>query len=417
MMPPAAPPAMKLPAYRWLILAALVLNATVSVMLFVSFGLLLPDILAEIGMTPVQQGWLGSAQALMGMLLTIPAAWWFSRYNPRWVFAASALAGALLVFGQAVAPGYGWLLAARLGFGLLRLPSDAVGTMIIRRWFPTHEIVLVTGIWTAVFGLVEFAVAASTPFVLGLTGSWRATVMLMGALALGAALLWLAVGREPSALEASVGKAASSEETVSVLRVLRFPVLWLACLGGLGGAAAWTSFGTFWPVYMEGTYGTPLTMLGFLFGVISLGQAPSALVVGYVAGRWRIGRSLLIGLGLLMVVGSEAALLTGSAPLLFVAMLLVGIAWGFSPILSSIPYHLPGATTRETAVASSLVNTMYNVGHTTGPVLTGFIAEWSGSAGYGLAVISLAPLLLVAAGLGYREQRATAPARSGAGKA
>lgn len=188
------------------------------------------------------------------------------------------------------------------------------------------------------------------------------------------------------------------------MSVVRHRELWLACAGPLGTMAVWTAFGTFWPSYMHQTHSLPLTTLGLVFGLISLGQAPAGLCFGYLASRWGVGRGILMGCGVVMALFSMVLLLTTSVPLLLLAGTMVGLSWGYVPIVTTIPYKLPGVTPREIAVAMSLLSSMFALGGTVGPVVAGVLVELTGSAFLGLALMCLWPLLLTAIGFGLPQR-------------
>lgn len=392
------------PRYRWVILALMCSNLVYGTFLGISLGLLLPSMLQDIAMTPVQQGWLSSSLRMGMAVLSIPAAWWISRYNPRVVRTAATLASAFLVFGQALAPGYDALLAARTGYGLVTLANQPAGTLLTRQWFGDREIALVNGVVTFVIGVTEFGAAALTPYFVEIMGGWRRTLAMVGSWALISGLLWLSFARERITDEYR-GRLAALERP-PIWSVFRYRELWGVCAGILGGPAAWWAFGTFWPAYMQRTSDLPLTTIGFVFGLTSLGMAPAGLLYGYLASRFGIGRWILVWCGLSQAGFSLLLLLTDSFALLVFAGIMVGFSWGFVPIVTTVPYQLPGISPREVAVAASFVGSMFALGGTVGPVVAGALVELTDSTFLSLALMCLFPLSLCAIGLGLPGRRA-----------
>ena len=67
-------------------------------------GLLLPDISSEMGLSPSQQGWLGSSVLFGNLLFSIPANLWLSKFS-AWRVATVAFFGvALFTMVQGMAP-------------------------------------------------------------------------------------------------------------------------------------------------------------------------------------------------------------------------------------------------------------------------------------------------------------------------
>ena len=64
-------------------------------------------------------------------------------------------------------------------------------------------------------------------------------------------------------------------------------------------------------------------------------------------------------------------IMTGSIPILIGLTLLNGVAWGFWPILFTVPFHLTGKRPRQAAVAFTMM--MSSVGTALGPLTAGLL--------------------------------------------
>ena len=100
-------------------------------------------------------------------------------------------------------------------------------------------------------------------------------------------------------------------------------------------------------------------------------------------------------------------------PLLFFFSSFNGVAWGFWPILFTIPFHLPGIRPRELAVAVSVTMMLSSAGIALGPLVTGFLQQSLGDLRTALFIVSFGALSLCAVGLLLRfgAGASTAPAR------
>lgn len=389
--------------YRWVIFGLTQAGVAVNIVLGVSLGLMLPAIMADLAMTPVEQGLLGSSIRIGGALLGIPAAWWLSRYRPFRVMLAGLVIGTVALLVQATAPAYGSLLAGRALFGVATLAIFPARTLLYRQWFPLHEIALVNGVSMFVIGVVEWAAAAFTPQTIDLLGGWRAMFLAIGAYAATVTVLWTLLGRERSSMQAA---PLEQQERPAILSVFRYRQVWLIFLGVLGGPASWWAFNTFWPQYMLETYGLPLTTTGFVFGLTSLGMAPGSLLFGWLASRHGAQRGIIIWCSITMLLGSLVMVATDNVVVLVLAASAVGLSWGFTPIVSTVPYHLPGVQAREVAVVASVIGTAFSLGGVLGPFIAGALAELTGSTFTTLIVLSFIPLSLSAIVLGLPKQAA-----------
>ena len=391
--------------YRWVVLGLLGAAMAGRILVGASLGVLLPDMTASLGMTAVQQGWLGSALNLGNALLGVPGAWLFSRYNPRVLLALTLGISALLTFAQGLAPAYAFLLGFRVLSGIMFVSMSPARTLLVQQWFPLREIVLVNGITIAMVGVVESSTLSLTPFLLLSVGGWQNVMHSFGALGVATTLAWLRFGQvRDSHLQQS---RTETPDVSPLLIILHHPALWFVALGQGAAPAFWWAYVTFWPTYMLDRFALPLTVSGFLFGLTSLGMVPSGLLIGWLCSRhpW-LRRPVLWCCGLGLTLTALGMLFTASVPLLFVLCLLGGFSWGFVPIVNSVPFELPGVQPREVAVAASFVLTAGSLGGLLGPTLAGWLIElWSNTA-LALGVLALAALGVSLSGFALTQPRA-----------
>ena len=104
-------------------------------------------------------------------------------------------------------------------------------------------------------------------------------------------------------------------------------------------------------------------------------------------------------LGILMPVTYLGMIITGSIPILIGLTLLNGVAWGFWPILFTVPFHLPGIRPRQLAVAVAFTMMMSSVGTALGPLTAGLLQQALGDLKLTLFIISFTGFSLTAAGI------------------
>lgn len=378
-------------AYRWVVFGAASAVQLARIPASITFGLLLPGITTSLALTPSQQGLLGGVVAGANAVLAVPSAWLFSRWNLRWLFGASTAASVLLTCLQGLAPSFLALFGARLLAGLAFVGMTSSRTLLVRQWFPVREIVLANGIQIGLIGLIEALSLTVTPGLLSGLGDWRNVYFLFAGVLLLVLIPGIFIVRESPDASGPVA-AADAPSPIVVLRERK--VLWLLVLAQFGIPAAWGAYGTFWPGYVGERFSVPLELAGPLFALTSLGSVPVALYFGWLCSR-KPGarRPLLVFCALVFTAGAGAMLATESAAVLAVGCLLQGIGWGFSPLLSSIPYELPDIQPRQLVVATALLRSASSGGAVLGPLITGALIQWSGDPGLALGSVGALALL------------------------
>ena len=385
-------------AYGWMVIGIWLLSSVVGLMVAFTVGIFLPSISLELSLSPSQQGLLSSSALWGNLALAVPLSWWTSRYGPKMLTTVTMVLGTLFLFLQGWAPVFSVLLVGRVAYGVTLIARQPARALLVQQWFPPRQIVLVNSVGNALFGLVMGAGLAGVPFLLrGLGGDWRATLYIFGGLYAVLTAFWIVLGRERA--NRGYQRREFSQKTNLLKGALSYRDLWVAGFGFLGTTLAWSSFVTFFPTLMLDTYQVSLQWSG---AVLALG-----VFIGGITGLWlgRVvmasgkGKGILQMMGLLMAATYVSMTLTGSLPVLVFLVFFNGIAWGFWPILMTVPFHLPGIRPREVAVAIGLTMMMLSAGQALGPLVTGFIQEALGDLRLALLMVSFSALSLSTAGV------------------
>ncbi len=343
----------------------------------ISFGLLLPSIREDLGLTPLQEGWLGGAVQIGSIAVTIGAVAKLSAARPRRLMLFSTSIGSACVFLMGGAANFAMLLLSRVSFGAFsatRVPGRA---LFVQQWFPRNEFPIVSGVTIGFIGVVEFLALALTPWIEKETGSWRTTLYIFGGVNVAIFLLWILLGRERRTPDYE--ERVKSAPRVSMRTVLGYRQLWLAGFAGMGVTMSWQGFGNFWPSYMLEAHDFSLQRSGFLFGLISLASVPTSLGFGILATRLDDRRPMFILCGLVILGGMFGMMLTDTYWALALCVLAVGASWGFMPLIFTMPYELPNIPVTHVAAGTALLSILVTIGGFLGPVISGVLTDITGS--------------------------------------
>ena len=399
------------PAYRWVLICLYLMSNVSAQMVINTLGILLPSIAAGLGLSPSQQGLLGSAPFWSTIALAIPIGWAGSRVSPKWLTAATLVGCALCLFLQSWAPVFAALLLGRLLFGIFTIAQQPARAMLTRQWFPLREVVLVNGLSNVFFGLVVGGGLALSPVILDLLGDdWRGTLRIFAFYYVALAIVWLIFGRDRVTDEFS---NAESQPLLPLLRTaLSHRDLWL-CGGGFAGATmAFSAFVSFYPTLMLEEYDVSLRVSGLALALDVVLGGIGGMAIGYYAATWRKEGLFLQVLGILMVVSFLGMILSGSVVMIYAMSVINGVAWTFFPILITVPFNLRGIQPRQLAVAFSFVMMLISIGQALGPLFIGFLEEATGDLMLAMFIASFTPLSLVIAGttLSFGHQPTPVPA-------
>ncbi len=397
------------PAYRWGLICLYLMCNVSAQMVINTLGILLPSIAAGLGLSPSQQGLLGSAPFWSTIALAIPIAWAGSRVSPKWLTAGTLVGCSLCLFLQSWAPVFAALLLGRLLFGIFTIAQQPARAMLTRQWFPLREVVLVNGLSNVFFGLVVGGGLALSPVILSLLGDdWRGTLRIFAFYYVALAILWLVFGRDRVTDEFS---GAEPQPLLPLLRsALSHRELWLCGSGFAGATMAFSAFVSFYPTLMLEEYDVSLRVSGLALALDVVLGGIGGMAVGYYAATWRKEGLFLQVLGILMVGSFLGMILSGSVVMIYAMSIINGVAWTFFPILITVPFNLRGIQPRQLAVAFSFTMMLISIGQAMGPLFIGFLEEATGDLKLAMFMASFTPVSLAIAGTTLRFGRQPTPA-------
>lgn len=396
----------KNPRYRWVVLGVWLLGSVSGFMVMSTIGILLPSISADLLLSPGEQGILGSAAYWGSVTLAIPLSWLASRYSPKLLTTITLGLGTVFLFMQGWASVFIVLLVGRLAFGITVTARQPARAMLTQQWFSPREIIMVNSVSNVLFGVIVGGGQIATPLILaGFGDSWRAVLYMFSALFLGLTVLWMVLGRERRT--ETYRRQEASQDTNVLLGALRHRDLWIGGLGFLGVTTTWNAFLSFFPTLMLDTYGIGLAWSGAILAMGIFVGGITGMGFGYFSMNNGREKLILKTLGLVMVGTYMGMTLTHSISALLVLSFINGIAWGFWPLLFTVPFHLPGIRPREVAVAVSFTMMMSSGGTALGPLVVGFLQEATQDLRASLFLVSFLALSLSIAGvfLPFRSQR------------
>jgi MFS family permease len=231
------------------ILAALVTMSCLSQFYRVSNGVIAPELMRDLAMSPKQLGIAGGAFFITLLAAQIPVGIWFDRYGARitlTLLSVFAVIGAVMV-ARANSPQE--LIIARTVIGLGCAANFMALVFVLSRWVEPARYTTVLSWGFALSNLGT--IAAATPLAwASSTVGWRSTFLLLAAISgLGALAYWVVVrDRPPNSTEPAAAPQPMREVIAGLLTVWRTP--------GLVPVLAMHTF----------AYATQLTVLGIWAG-------------------------------------------------------------------------------------------------------------------------------------------------------
>ncbi len=355
------------------VLCALLTSLVVIVFARLAFGVLLPPMRAELGLSYQQAGTLGTVTALGYMLFVLAGGAAAARWGPRRTVVFGLVTVTAGFAGLSMASAYPLLLflKALLGFGTAF--SFAPMVSLLAAWFPEKR-GFVIGCMTAGVGFGTLIIGFLVPWLDTLFGhnGWRLSWAFFATMAIAVIVLILSVLRDPPRTR-SVSSAAPP--SADKWRIYRHPrVLIVATAYGLIGMTyiVQVVFMVSFMVesgYSEHTAGQLLAMMGLLSVV-------SGPAWGTLSDHWGRGNALTTAMAL-VTMAMVLPLVDQSLPMFFLHFLIMGCALNgtFALVQASstdqvAPRYIP--------IAFSFTTVFFAAGQFVGPAVAGWLIETTG---------------------------------------
>ena len=382
-----------IPRYRWAVVGAMSSSIATSMAMLFFIGLLLPDISEEMGLSPTQQGLVGSSALIVNLVLVMPVNNWMSRFRPRRTLTFALLVVAGSVFIQARAPVFGILILGRVVLALGTMFTQAPRVLLIQQWSTRRQMATTNGILVGSVDMMFGVVSFMTPLIVEWAGGWRRALDVWGFLCLALMLVWFVLGRERGGEEQR--ERVKEQEGTPLKTVLRYRELWYASIGLLGVVLAEMAFSVFWPTFAEKDLHLSATMVGLAVGISAIAAAPSSIGINAVAYFNRNRPLVLATCGIVKCVLILLLLYTEPAGLVILLTTIKGIFSAFFAVLMGMVFYLPNIKPREVAVGQAFLRLSISTGAALGPLMVGFIQEATGDLRRALLYTAFAPLALV----------------------
>lgn len=367
---------------------------------------LLPDMAADLDVSPSQVGLLVTIFAATVVVSTAPLAALTHRYSRKWLLIAVLGIFALANVLAALAPSYEVLVGARVLGGLAHGLFWAIAGAYAGHLVPREQIARAVAV-TSMGGTTAFVLGVPVGTAIGQALGWRAA---FGIIAGSVVLLALLVIRFLPAVDHRVS-LATGEIPLPARRDPTFPGVLFICLLVAIIVTGHNVFYTYIAPYIidEAGFGRDsVSVLLFLYG----GAGAIGLVLAGVLGS-RFPRAGLYGMlaGVALAVAVLAAL-SGIPVIVVIALIVWGVAFGGIPaLLQTRLLHVASPRIRD--VGAALLTTSFNIGIGGGALVGGVLLDRAGILVLPVVeavVVALALVLLVIVD-GRRARGAAAAAR------
>lgn len=394
---------------RNIVLLFLVLISVVTFLDRINISVAGATIMADLGLTPSQWGWVLSVFTISYGLMQVPLGVWGDRRGHRLVLALIVLWWSLFTGLTGMAAGFVSLLVIRFGFGIGEAGSYPCMTGVIVKWYNKHETSIAQGyIWAA-----SRMGGALTPFVvipvLAFLG-WRMAFYLLAVLGiLWSAGWYLWYRNAPQEVRGiTADELARLPESAPAHAKADVPWRKMACsrqfwlILAMYFFYAWGSwfFFSWFPTFMEMGRGFSRTQLTYVVAIPFVMSMAGNIAGGYLSTSLSARYGLKVGRRLLGVGG-----LAVSALFMFLAAFIPGKTQVFvflSLCFGVIDLMLPSAWAicsdigrRHAGAVSGAMNTAGNIGGFACATVFGYVVQATGN--YNMPLFVIAGMLVVAA--------------------
>ena len=386
----------------WSVLLLNRLHYSTVVLASFGFGLFLPFLQEDLGLSYFQIGVLQAVAWGTSAVFLVPFSVLLARFNPNHRVLLGLALMTPFLFTQGLAQGFWTLLASRFLMVLTQAGMTPARPLLLRWWAAPRHYSRVTSVGLSLHSTFMAAALTFSPIIIVVLNSWRWAYFLQAGLMAIHLFIWAALTwKAPRSLEDENPAPAVSHEGEQEAEptrqegdppslagaLIRYPHAWLLGLVMLCLSASWTTVLTFLPTILETQRGVAISAGSILFGFLYYVLVPGGMLGAWIFNNITNRRVMVLLPAMLNLVSTLGALLAGGQIAAAVALTGMGLAWVFVPAMEILPFEFRNVQTREVSVIAGLVQTFGAVGFGGGPMLAGALADGTGSLLTGVLVV------------------------------
>ena len=363
---------------------------------------------ADLGLSLGQMGLLLSAFSWSYALCQLPVGALVDKVGPRWLLGIGLVVWSLAQAAGGLASTFGWFVIARIVLGIGEAPQFPAAARVVSNWFPLRSRGTPTGIYNSASPLgVALAPLLLSPLILAT--SWHWAFFVTGAMGLVAAVIWVALYRDPVRAQmteierAYLEEGESSKATPKVslaawCALFRYRATWGMMLGFFGSVYLNWVYLTWLPGYLRTERHMDLAYAGIAASIPFFCGFAGALLAGWASDRVTRGAASPVAARRNAVVVAMLGMVVFTIPAALVesnvaAVACISIVIFLANASSACSWSLATVAAPPSRIASlgAIQNFGGFLGGALAPILTGYIAQtWS-----------FVPALLTGAGIAF----------------
>ncbi|HEY0491567.1 MAG TPA: MFS transporter [Telluria sp.] len=363
---------------------------------------------ADLGLSLGQMGLLLSAFSWSYALCQLPVGALVDKVGPRWLLGIGLVVWSLAQAAGGLASTFGWFFIARIALGIGEAPQFPAAARVVSNWFPLRSRGTPTGIYNSASPLgVALAPLLLSPLILAT--SWHWAFFVTGAMGLVAAVVWVALYRDPVRAqmtdverayleEGEASKATPKVSFAAWCALFRYRATWGMMLGFFGSVYLNWVYLTWLPGYLRTERNMDLAYAGIAASIPFFCGFAGALLAGWASDRVTRGAASPVAARRNAVVVAMLGMVVFTIPAALVesnvaAVACISIVIFLANASSACSWSLATVAAPPSRIASlgAIQNFGGFLGGALAPILTGYIAQtWS-----------FVPALLTGAGIAF----------------
>ncbi len=350
---------------------------------------------ADLDLSLGQMGLLLSAFSWSYALCQLPVGALVDKVGPRWLLGIGLVLWSLAQAAGGLASTFGYFILARIALGIGEAPQFPAAAREVSNWFPARSRGTPTGIYNSASPMgVALAPICLTPLIAAT--SWHWAFFVTGAMGLVAAVIWVALYRDPDHAKMTAeeraylevtetGEAAPKPDFAAWRALFRHRATWGMMLGFFGTVYLNWVYLTWLPGYLRTERHMDLSQAGMVASIPFLCGFAGALVAGWASDRVTRGAASPVSGRRNAVVVAMLGRVLFTIPAALVesnvaAVVCISIVIFLANASSACAWSLATVAAPPSRIASlgAIQNFGGFLGGALAPVLTGYIAQtWS----------------------------------------